>query len=111
MFFNRLPRLETACRTSAFAWDRHGSKGDFRSLQMVESSLPLTPERMNVSLSCLGAACTDDFERYQSFGRSMLQCSLGGTKSWMVAFIYVQPGKSIFIPRFLKNAWRSNDFW
>jgi hypothetical protein len=29
----------------------------------------------------------------------------------MVAFIYVQPGKRIFIPRFLKKVWRSNDFW
>jgi len=29
----------------------------------------------------------------------------------MVAFIYVQPGKRIFIPRFLKKGWRNNDFW
>jgi len=70
-----------------------------------------TGSRMNASLSCLCAAYTDDFERYQSFGRSLLHCSLGGTSSWIVAFIYVQPGKRIFIPRFLKKGWRSNDFW
>jgi hypothetical protein len=29
----------------------------------------------------------------------------------MLAFIYVQPGGRIFIPRFLKKAGGSNDFW
>jgi hypothetical protein len=28
----------------------------------------------------------------------------------MVAFIYVQPGNRIFIPRFSKKVWRGNDF-